>query len=603
MRPGRRRGGQLPGRTEVWTGLLLLLALLLPVGIYQAAYSAAARLSATLGGASHSQEVMLALDQVQLQLTRAMNAERQFEIARDPGQQKLYQQAVARTREQIARLRRLTGDDAREKPALDQLQAAAEREIRGLERDQSPGSLPRAGASPQAALAALQSAQAVRQGAEASMAEEQRLLSERREIARSFNHRWRSLFWGGVAASLVLLLLVYGLLTREVRRRRRAQEDLNRSHLQLQSSWQQYDKLIAHVPAAVWSARAGGKIEFLSPYMEQLTGYTPLEVAAAGREFWASHLHPEDRETAAAAWRELISGRGATSIEFRLRHRQGQWVWLQAQGQVVSGIGAAAQADGVLYDVTAAKRRAELEQQERGLRFKNDILASVSHELRTPLSAILGFSDLLTQGAAGPLSADQQSFARHIHTSGEHLLALIDDILDLSRIEAGQLRLHPERVELALGAGEALEIMARQAEEKQLEMTSEVAAGLAVWADPLRLRQIFCNLLGNAIKFTPAGGRIGIAARAAGAQIQVTVRDSGIGIAAEHLEAIFDRFRQVEGGEQPVGQGTGLGLAITRHLVVNQGGRIWVESRLGAGSEFHFTLPAAGGERAGAVAV
>jgi PAS domain S-box-containing protein len=575
-------------RTETWTGLLLLLALLLPLGIYAAAYRAGRQLSATLGGASHSQEVMLAIDQVQLQLVRAMNAERQYQLAHTPGQWQAYKLAVARTRTELADLRRLTRDTPQEKPALDQLEAAAENQIRNLqEQEQAPA------AAAGAPLEALRSAQAVRQGAEASMAEEQRLLNERRTIGAGFLRRWSRLFRGGVIASVVLLVIVFVLLAREVRRRRRAQEELNRSHLQLQASWQHYDNLIAHVPAAVWSASADGRIEYLSPYMETLTGYTPLEIVSADAAFWHTHLHPDDRAGAIASWRELFARHGATALEFRMRHRQGHWIWLQAQGRTTGGNESPAKADGVLYDITAVKHRAELEMRERGFQFKNDVLASVSHELRTPLSAILGFSDLLAQGAAGPLSRDQQDFARHIHASGEHLLALINDILDLSRIEAGQLRLRPERIEVARAAEEAVEIVAAQAADKGVGLRSDCGAGLAVWADPLRLRQIFCNLLGNAVKFTPAGGEIAVLAAVEGDWVRVTVLDNGIGIAPEHLDAIFDRFRQVESTTRQAGEGTGLGLAITRHLVTRHGGRIWVESRPGAGSAFHFTLPTA----------
>ncbi|HEY8055886.1 MAG TPA: ATP-binding protein [Terriglobales bacterium] len=572
-------------RTETWSGLLLLLALVLPVGIYQAAYRAARQLSASVGGANHSQEVMLGLDQVQLQMVGAMNAERQYQLSHDPAQRQAYEQAVAATRGELARLRRLTSDNSKEKPALDHLQLATESQIENLARDLSSP------ASAQTSLAALQSAQAVRQGAEASMAEERRLLAERRAIGVSFLRRWSRLFWGGVIASVVLLLFIFVLLAREVRRRRRAQEELNQSHLQLQASWQHHDNLIAHVPAAVWSARADGRIEFLSPYMETLTGYTPLEIVSAGAEFWRKNLHADDRAGAEASWRDLFAGRGATALEFRMRHRDGQWIWLQAQGRVAGGAGPGAVADGVLYDITAAKRRAELDLQERGFRFKNDVLASVSHELRTPLSAILGFSDLLSQGAAGPLSQDQRDFARHIHASGEHLLALINDILDLSRIEAGQLRLRAGRVELEESVNEAVEIFAAQAQDKGVALRSACPGGVAVWADPLRLRQILCNLLGNAVKFTAAGGAIEVSAAVEGEAVRVTVRDTGTGIAPEHQETIFDRFRQVENTTRQAGEGTGLGLAITRHLVLRQGGRIWVESRLGAGSAFHFTLP------------
>lgn len=236
------------------------------------------------------------------------------------------------------------------------------------------------------------------------------------------------------------------------------------------------------------------------------------------------------------------------------------------------------------------------EEVERGSKFKDQFLSTMSHELRTPLNAVLGFSDLLADERYGPLNERQQRYVTHIHTGGKHLLSLISDILDLSKIEAGRMELAIESLRVETVFGEVLSAMRPLADKKSQELAMSVEAGLAVRADSTRFKQVLMNLLGNAIKFTPDGGRIEVAARLVQDKVRVEVRDNGPGIPPEEQERIFEAFYRLrESGKKT--EGTGLGLAITHRLVELHGGELGLESQIGQGSCFHFCLPVAVGMR------
>jgi PAS domain S-box-containing protein len=229
---------------------------------------------------------------------------------------------------------------------------------------------------------------------------------------------------------------------------------------------------------------------------------------------------------------------------------------------------------------------------ERANRLKSEFLASMSHELRTPLHTIIGFTELLKEEQEGPLNEKQHRFLRHVHQDALHLLALINDVLDLSRIEAGRLELHRETFDAQAVIRDAVDAIRPQAEAKEIAADELLEWPVTIYGDRVRFREMLNNLLSNAVKFTRAGGRISVEAGDSGGMVRFTVADSGIGIAAEHHEAIFDTFRQVGATTRGVREGTGLGLAIVKRLVEMHGGAIWVESEPGRGSRFHFTLPA-----------
>jgi signal transduction histidine kinase/CheY-like chemotaxis protein len=230
---------------------------------------------------------------------------------------------------------------------------------------------------------------------------------------------------------------------------------------------------------------------------------------------------------------------------------------------------------------------------ERATQLKSKFLASMSHELRTPLNAIVGFSDLLAEETAGQLNDKQKRFVNHIKQGSAHLLQLINDILDLSKIEAGLLELHCEGFQVNEALPEVLSTIRPLAMAKQITVQHKLATDLRVYADRVRFKQILYNLLSNAVKFTPKDGRIDIDCYEHGDATCISVADTGIGIRAEDQGLVFEEFRQVEGSNTNTQQGTGLGLAITKRLVEQQRGKISLQSELGKGSRFTVALPLA----------
>jgi PAS domain S-box-containing protein len=228
---------------------------------------------------------------------------------------------------------------------------------------------------------------------------------------------------------------------------------------------------------------------------------------------------------------------------------------------------------------------------ERATRMKSKFLASMSHELRTPLNAIVGFSDLLADQTPGQLNPKQQRFVNHIKTGSVHLLQLINDILDLSKIEAGLIEFHCQDFLVADTLPEVLSTIRPLAMAKSIRVQERIETKRAVYADRIRFKQILYNLLSNAVKFTPKNGQIDIHCYDDGAAIALSVTDTGIGIRPEDQTLVFEEFRQVDGTPGEIQEGTGLGLAITKRLVEQQGGTIRLESDLGKGCRFTFTLP------------
>jgi signal transduction histidine kinase len=231
-------------------------------------------------------------------------------------------------------------------------------------------------------------------------------------------------------------------------------------------------------------------------------------------------------------------------------------------------------------------------QLEAANRHKSEFLANMSHELRTPLNAIIGFSEVLLERMFGELNAKQAEYLEDIMVSGRHLLSLINDILDLSKIEAGRMELELTSFDLRAALDNALTLVRERAVRHRIALRMAVDPRLGqIVADERKVKQILLNLLSNALKFTPEGGQVTLGAELADGRVEISVSDTGIGIAAEDQEAIFEEFRQVGGDYARKREGTGLGLALARKFVELHGGRIWVQSELGRGSAFTCALP------------
>ena len=239
------------------------------------------------------------------------------------------------------------------------------------------------------------------------------------------------------------------------------------------------------------------------------------------------------------------------------------------------------------------RQEAEIERlrAESATRAKSEFLANMSHELRTPLTAIIGFSEVLLREMAGPLNERQKEYARDIYESGEHLLSLINDILDLSKVEAGRLELEPEKFDIEGLIDESLMFFKEKALKHNIRVSKTTAGAGELYADRRKVKQVIVNLLSNAFKFTPDGGSIKVEVERTGSEVIFSVEDTGPGISQEDQKRLFQPFVQLQSPLTKKVKGTGLGLHLSKRLVELHGGRIWVESTTGKGSRFSFSIP------------
>ncbi|PYM75186.1 MAG: histidine kinase, partial [Candidatus Rokuibacteriota bacterium] len=238
----------------------------------------------------------------------------------------------------------------------------------------------------------------------------------------------------------------------------------------------------------------------------------------------------------------------------------------------------------------------EIEEKSRQLeiadRHKSEFLASMSHELRTPLNAVIGFSEVLLERMFGEINAKQDEYLQDILSSGRHLLSLINDILDLAKIEAGRMELDVADFHLPQAIDNAVTLVRERAARRAITLEVGIDPQLGeVKGDERKVKQVLLNLLSNAIKFTPEGGRVDVHAGLVDGVAEISVSDTGVGIAPEDHEAVFEEFRQVGTDYAKKHEGTGLGLTLSRRFVELHGGKIWVKSQLGQGATFTFTLP------------
>ena len=223
---------------------------------------------------------------------------------------------------------------------------------------------------------------------------------------------------------------------------------------------------------------------------------------------------------------------------------------------------------------------------------KVNFLANMSHELRTPLNSILGFSEIIKNAAFGPIAQNYQDYAGDIHDSGAHLLSLINEVLDLSKLEAGQFELSEQHVDLSFLAAGSIRLVEPQAQKAGIDLSHSIAEGLCfIRADERRMRQVLINLLANAVKFTPPGGRVALAMRRVENGLLVEVSDTGIGIPADKIDLAMEPFAQVESGTNRRYEGTGLGLPLAKRLVELHGGTLSLKSQVNSGTVVSVILP------------
>ncbi len=342
----------------------------------------------------------------------------------------------------------------------------------------------------------------------------------------------------------------------------------------------------------------GGRIVFASDAFERITGRSPAEIEV-GR--FIDFVHPADRAEAERLLPRPAPGQTNTAT-YRFRHRDGHYLWLEvsARGIFEEGTGALVNTIAVGRDVTERKAQehalvAARQRAEAASRAKSTFLANMSHELRTPLNAIMGFADMMLHKTFGELPSRYEEYARLIHGSGQHLLALISDLLDMAKIEAGKLVLQFEPVNLVDVLDECMELMRTVAEAKDVALTAKTHSAtpgrIALRADRRAIKQVILNVLSNAVKFTPAGGRVSIAAEETGERVVLTITDTGIGISAQDLPRLGQPFEQVCSDPVLANAGTGLGLSLVRALVEKHDGTFAIDSEKEAGTRVTIVLP------------
>ncbi|MDQ7785174.1 MAG: PAS domain S-box protein [Desulfomonilaceae bacterium] len=372
--------------------------------------------------------------------------------------------------------------------------------------------------------------------------------------------------------------------------------DRKNIELALIKSEQRYRSLAESSPTCI-CLHQDGKIVYVNERGADSFGYTVQDLV--GRSIWKV-IAAEDREQAMKFTASLLRrDKVPANDEFRILTRDGRVRWVEALCTVVEHEGR----PGVLVnllDITDQKcRQQELQEAraaaERANRAKTDFLARMTHEFRTPLNGIIGFSEILVDEIFGDLNDTQKRYVGLILNSGRHLLKLVSQVLDLSKIEAGGMELDLSRVRIGNILENALAVMKEQGLCKNLELELKVDLennGMTIWADELKLTQVVFNLLSNAIKFTPENGRIQVEARRVDDELVISVCDTGIGIDSSDTSLIFRAFEQVDSSPSRRHEGTGLGLSLAQQFVAMHGGRIWVESGgLGRGSTFRFTIP------------
>jgi PAS domain S-box-containing protein len=347
----------------------------------------------------------------------------------------------------------------------------------------------------------------------------------------------------------------------------------------LQQSEAQFRSLSENSPVGIFRMDAQGRCTYTNPRCQAICGYTFAEALGEG---WLQFVHPEDQELLIQEWSQTLSQQQEFSAEVRYIHPDGTIRFAQMRtsplcqtsSQLIGYV-------GTVEDVTERRAIAQM---------KNEFISIVSHELRTPLSSIRGSLGLLAAGVFKnkPESAQQMlDIAAH---DTERLVRLVNDILDLERLEAQKVNLVKQWCDGAKLLQQSVETLQSLAGESQITLSVEPTA-IQVWGDCDRIIQTLVNLVSNAIKFSPPETTVTLSLQDLAEQVLFQVKDQGRGIPGDQLDTIFGRFQQVDATDSRQKGGTGLGLAICRNIIQQHGGKIWVESILGEGSSFYFTLP------------
>lgn len=376
----------------------------------------------------------------------------------------------------------------------------------------------------------------------------------------------------------------------------------------IRRSQEQLSLVLAATQDGFWDFNIASKSIVYSDRWHQILGFQPGELGNQN-DIWSTRIHPKDAPLVLQESNRMLSGQTPSiDLDYRLQRKDGGWVWVNDRGRVVERdeSGHPLRAVGALSDITERRMTQQTLQRRteelleanaalaRAAQGRDEFLARVSHELRTPLTSIMTLTEMLMEPENGPLNERQNRYVNTILSSSHHLLQLINDVLDIARLEAGQLKVELAAVDCDEVLADSVRLIRPQASIKKLGlMVNNQSPGLTVQADALRLKQIFVNLLGNAVKFTPAGGQVRADVLHEEGQAVFRISDTGIGIPKERLSTLFQPFVQLDSGLNRRFAGSGLGLAIVKHFADLHGGSVSVETELDKGSCFTVRIPLA----------
>jgi PAS domain S-box-containing protein len=331
---------------------------------------------------------------------------------------------------------------------------------------------------------------------------------------------------------------------------------------------------------------------WVSPQIETITSYSPEEWTS-NPSLMTEVLHPDDKATVLDEMQRVKEGGGSRDLEYRMMRRDGSIVWVQDSAVIVVE-GGRRYARGFVIDVTARREaELELERQNHQLRqldrLKDEFVALVSHELRTPLTSIRGYLELISEDTN--LTEEQTRFLETIDRNAQRLQRVVGDLLFVAQVEAGKLSLEDNNVDMNLVVEEAVHAAQPSATAKSIALTVDLGELPEIRGDRARLAQVLDNFISNAIKFTATGGNVTVTTHVLPGEVEIVVSDNGMGIPADELHLLFQRFFRAERATSGAIPGTGLGLAIAKAIVTGHGGRIRVESEDGAGTTFRIVLP------------
>jgi PAS domain S-box-containing protein len=594
-------------RNKINIPIGLALAILAIVGVVS--YQNVTSLEDSAKWVDHTHEVLGTIEAVKTNIEDAKSSQRGYIISGSDDYLRPYAFAKQNVLKMLADVRRLTSDNPDQQKRLDALASLIAARMASLDHTITVRS--QQGFGPAAKFVG--SAPAIRLTDETGKAisemeqEERVLLKERAAVEK---HRVREtklvIFLGSLLAFSIVPIAAF-VTNREIQKRAVAEretlsktEELATSERESHRKSQILQSVLDSMGDGVAVADEKGKFILFNSAAEKILG---VGAKSMPRQDWSEYfgIYLPDGVTPVPAddipLAQALRGESVEGAELFVRNpKNPDGIWINVTATPLTDEGAVRRGGvAVFRDISQSKQAEDLlvrakDDAERASKFKDQFLSTMSHELRTPLNAVLGFSDLLADDRYGSLNERQRRYVNNIHTGGEHLLHLISDILDLSKIQAGRMDLTIQDVPVESAFAEVLSAL-RPLADKKAQILSQSQADLIARADITRFKQMLMNLTGNAIKFTQQGGHIELAARRENGNIRVEVKDDGPGIPAEEQKRIFGAFYRLKQSGEPI-EGTGLGLAITQRLAELHGSSLDLESQPGQGSCFYFSLPA-----------